>query len=96
MLKRPAGVAHELWQVIESHFCRLKLIDRYDERGNDEVSEILSSCRVFRDKGGPNVRGFLNGCAKDRRNVYGRNHWISVLMAAMAQHPNLEAWVRAA
>lgn len=95
-LERPAGVADELWELIDSHFRRLKLIDRYDERGNDEVAEILSDCREFCDAGGQYVRKFLNGRAKDRRTVYGRNHWIAVLMDAMAQHPNLEAWVHAA
>ncbi|WP_374497314.1 hypothetical protein [Vogesella indigofera] len=92
-LDRPAGIDDELWELIDSHFRRLKLIDRYDERGNDEVTEILSDCREFCHAGGQNVRKFLNGRAEDRRKVYGRNHWISVLMTAMAQHPSLEAWV---
>lgn len=95
-LERPEGVDDELWELIDSHFRRLKLIDRYDERGNDEVSEILSDCREFRDAGGQNVRKFLSGRAADRHSVYGRNHWISVLMITMAQHENLEAWVHAA
>lgn len=95
-LERPEGVADELWELIDSHFRRLKLIDRYDERGNDEVSEILSDCREFRDAGGQNVRKFLSGRAADRHSVYGRNHWISVLMITMAQHENLEAWVHVA
>lgn len=95
-LERPAKVADNLWELIDSHFYRLKLIDRYDERGNDEVAEILSDCRVFLDAGGQNVRKFLSERAKDRRAVYGANHWIAVLMNTMAEHPNLEAWVHAA
>ena len=95
-LERPGNVADELWGLIDSHFRRLKLIDRYDERGNDEVAEILSDCREFIDAGGNDVRKFLNGRAKDRRTVYGRNHWIVVLMDTMALHPNFEAWVDAA
>lgn len=95
-LVRPAGMDDDLWDLIDSHFRRLKLLDRYDERGNDEVAEILSDCRQFHDAGGQDVRAFLTGRADDRRTVYGRNHWIAVLMGAMAQHPNLEAWVQAA
>jgi len=95
-LQRPAGLIDELWELIDSHFRRLKLIDRYDELGNDEVAEILSDCRTFLDAGGPNVRDFLGGRAVDRRTVYGRNHWIAVLMVAMCQHPNFEDWISAA
>jgi hypothetical protein len=95
-LVRPVGMDDDLWGLIDSHFHRLKLLDRYDERGNDEVAEILSDCRQFHDAGGQDVRAFLTGRADDRRTVYGRNHWIAVLMGAMAQHPNLEAWVQAA
>lgn len=95
-LVRPLDVVDDLWEIIDSHFRRLKLIDRYDERGNDEVAEILSDCREFLDAEGKNVRKFLAGRAKDRLTVYGRNHWIAVLMDAMARHPNLGAWVDAA
>lgn len=95
-LERPNGVSDELWGLIDSHFRRLKLIDRYDEQGNDEVAEILADCRQYRDTGGPNIQSFLEGCAVDRATVYGRNHWIAVLMKSMADHPNLAAWVDAA
>ncbi len=92
-LERPRGVDNELWGLIDSHFRRLKLINRYDEQSNDEVAEILADCRQYRDTGGPNIRSFLDGCAVDRGTVYGRNHWIAVLMKAMVDHPNLLAWV---
>lgn len=95
-LERPANVADNVWELIDSHFRRLKLTDRYDERGNDEVAEILSDCREFLNAGGQNVRKFLSGCAVDRRAVYGANHWVAVLMNTMAEHPNLETWVHAA
>lgn len=95
-LRKPAGIADEVWELITSHFARLKLLDRYDERGNDEVAEILSDCRTFRDAGGNSVRDFLIGRANDRGAVYGRNHWIAVLMDALAKHPKLEGWIPAA
>lgn len=95
-LERPQGVADDVWELIDSHFRRLKLLDRYDERGNDEVAEILSDCSEFLEAGGLKVRKFLSGRAKERGAVYGRNHWIAVLMDALAQHPKLEAWINAA
>ncbi|PMV79911.1 MULTISPECIES: hypothetical protein [unclassified Pseudomonas] len=95
-LTRPIGLTDELWDLIGSHFQRLKLIDRYDELGNDEVAEILKDCRIHLDSGGQDLRVFLSGRAKDRRDVYGRNHWIAVLMESMAKHVNLENWVQVA
>jgi len=95
-IQRPADVSNKFWALIDSHFRRLKLIDRYNERGNDEIAEILSDCRVHLDSGGADARRFLLGRANDRQTVYGRNHWIAVLMMAMVQHPNLDTWVNAA
>lgn len=95
-LTRPIGLADEMWDLISSHFQRLKLIDRYDELGNDEVAEILKDCRIHLDSGGQDFRVFLSGRAKDRRDVYGRNHWIAVLMDSMAKHANLDNWVQIA
>ncbi|MGE4593397.1 hypothetical protein [Alcaligenes sp.] len=93
-LERPAGLADEMWALIESHFRRLKLINRYGELSNDEVAEILAGCRNFHQEGGLSVQNFLRRQAVDRRAVYGRNHWIAVLMDAMAGHPNLMVWVQ--
>lgn len=92
-MHQPVGMPNVLWRLILSHFTRLKLIARYDERGNDEIAEILSACKVHLDTGGPDARNFLQRLANDRNVVYGRNHWIAVLMGSMAQHPNLVEWV---
>ncbi|WP_143275212.1 hypothetical protein [Burkholderia cenocepacia] len=95
-LERPDGITDDVWALIESHFRRLKLIDRYNEQGNDEVAEILSDCSKFLSAGGEDVQKFLSGLAGDRSRVYGRNHWIAALMHALAQHARLDAWVDAA
>ena len=95
-MQRPAGIPNALWLLIVSHYTRLNLVARYDERGNDEIAEILSDCRVYLVAGGPDARTFLQGLADERKSVYGLNHWIAVLMEAMAKHPNLGNWVNAA
>jgi hypothetical protein len=92
---RPHGIGNDLWNLIESHFRRLNLIARYDERGNEEIAEQLASCRSYRDAGGPDAGLFLANQANDRRQVHGRNHWIAVLMEAMSLHPNLSKWIDA-
>ena len=92
-LQAPIGLDAHLWSLIDSHFRRLHLVARYNELGNDEVDEIISDCRVHVQEGGTNARNFLHGRAHDRRNVYGRNNWLAVLMEAIAQHPNFPIWV---
>ncbi|QIM50818.1 HNH endonuclease [Hydrogenophaga crocea] len=94
-LRRPAGMADALWQLIDSHFRKLNLIERYNERGNDEVSEILSDCRSYVAAGGQDARAFLSLQAADRAAVYGRNHWIAVLMEAVAAHADFDDWIAA-
>ena len=93
-LVEPEGVPASTWQLISSHFVRLHLLDRYDEQGNDEIAEILSDCGTFVETGGGDVRGFLSALARERRSVYGRNHWRAVLMESLSVHENLENWLK--
>jgi hypothetical protein len=94
-LARPAGIPGALWTLIESHFRRLSLIRRYNELGNDEIAEVLASCRSHLRAGGADARAFLQEQGVDRRDVYGRNHWRTVLIDALCAHANLEAWIEA-
>lgn len=93
-LQRPAGVKDHQWRLVDSHYSRLKLIELFDEHGNDEVTEILADCFTHLETGGGDARTFLTGRAKDRTRIYGRNHWIVVLMTALSQHPNLDQWIQ--
>lgn len=95
-LQVPAGVPAAQLRLIESHFRRLRLLDRYNELGNDEIAEILADCRTYQEAGGAQVQMFLHGRATDRASVHGRNHWTAVLMSALAEHANLQPWIDAA
>jgi 5-methylcytosine-specific restriction endonuclease McrA len=92
-LRRPSCFTEAQWRLIDSHFRRLCLIDRYDELGNQEISEILSMSKIFLDEGAPDVRAILSSMAKERQGVHGRNHWTAVLMLALAVHKDLESWI---
>jgi hypothetical protein len=92
-LQQPTGVPAVQWWVIDSHFRRLRLIDRYDELGNDEIAEMLSDSKAYQDAGGQDVRAFLRNRAADRQAIYGRNHWVGVLMGALAEHQDLQSWI---
>lgn len=94
-LQRSAGLQDDQWRLINSHFTRLKLIELYDEHGNDEVAEILADCLIHLKTGGNDARNFLRERAVERAATYGRNHWVVVLMTALSQQKNFEQWVLA-
>jgi hypothetical protein len=94
-LKQPDGIPEAQWRLIASHFKRLRLIDRYNELGNDEIAEMLSVSNAYQEAEGPDVQTFLRNMAIDRRAVYGRNHWVALLMNALAGHPDLQSWIDA-
>lgn len=91
-LIEPEEIATSMWNLIRSHFKKLKLIDRYDEHGNAEIAEVLADVRIYLESGGPRAGEFLLERARDRRATYGRNHWIAVLMEALAVDPRLSEW----
>ena len=93
LLKQPPSMDVELWTLIDKHFDRLHLLARFDELSNDEIAEMLASCRSFINAGGANVCAFLDNQAKDLRRVHGRNHWRAVLALALARHAELENWM---
>lgn len=92
-LRRPSCFTEAQWRLTDSHFGRLRLIDRYDELGNDEISEILTVSKNVHGAGGRDVRAFLCLQGKDLQAVYGKNHWTAVLMLALAVHKDLESWI---
>jgi len=56
---KPNHLANPQWALLDSHFRKLKLIERFNELGNEEVSEILEDCQTFVEEKGKNVRKFL-------------------------------------
>lgn len=94
ILVKPDNIDGQTWMLIQSHFCRLHLLDRYRELGNDEIGEILADCKIFIEAGGNDVRTFLRDRGNERAGIYGRNNWRSILMIALASHNKIEDWVK--
>jgi len=92
-LQKPHAINQTKWELIETHFNRLRLLERYNELSNDEIGEIIASCKSYIAAGGLDVRQFLNNQAVDYANVHGENHWLAVLMSALASHADLLTWV---
>lgn len=93
-LKRPADVPDPDWELVESHYKCLHLLDRYDEQASDEIGEILADCGIYlQETGGKDASSFLSRRADERASVYGPSHWRVVLMQALADSPKLSVWI---
>lgn len=90
-----AGMDDVVWGLIQRHFDRLHLIDRYNENASDEIGEILEDCANHLAAGGVDVRRFLEEQGISDANVFGRSNWRSVLLRTLSQHPLLDQWVAA-
>lgn len=83
-LSRPVGTRLRNWRLIESHFRKLKLLDRYTERSNAEISEILESCAEHLEHGGTRPGQFLEAIASRQEAIYGISNWRVQLMRKLA------------
>jgi hypothetical protein len=95
-LHKPPALDLERWNLIVRHFDRLGLIERYNELGNDELSEIFGNARDFLDNGGPRnqVRRFIQSGAARFKVVHGAGYWRAELRMKVARSPALFAWLR--
>lgn len=94
-ISRPHGISDEVWRLVQSHFTRLKLIERYNELANEEVAELLTDCKIHLNNGGSCARSFLLDQMNDRINTYGLSYWRAALMEKLANHTDLSEWVNA-
>lgn len=94
-LQKPRTLRFARWNAIVRHFARLSLIARYNEIGNDELSEIFGNARDFLDNGGPRnrVRRFIRTGAARFADVHGASYWRATLRREVAASPALYAWL---
>jgi len=86
-IKRPnSDINDTIWELIESHYKELNLLDRYHELLNDEIYVILLSCVAHIKDGGKSIKGFLNNQIVYQTQVFGANHWRIVLWNALSEN----------
>lgn len=90
---RQAGISQPQWDLISSHFTRLKLIASYDSKVNDEINSALDSCCIHIANNGKDVVNFLNAHSVREAGLFGINHWRAVLFRAMVVHQSFPDWV---
>jgi hypothetical protein len=94
-LHKPEVLSARRWNHIVRHFTRLDLIERYNEIGNDELSEVFENAREFLDNGGPRkrVRRFIRSGAARFATDHGAGYWRAALRKQIAASPALFAWL---
>ncbi|RDI20713.1 hypothetical protein DFR41_110121 [Pseudacidovorax intermedius] len=92
-LNRPDGVEQEVWSLVERHFNRLHLLDRYLENGNTEISNLLEACSSHLAAGGVDAGLFLSHIGRSQERIFGKNHWTAVLAHALSVRQELNEWI---
>jgi hypothetical protein len=95
-LSRPVGIRLRDWRLIKMHFSKLKLLDRFTERSNAEISEILECCAEHLEHGGSRPKQFLEGIANRQEALYGASNWRVQLMRELAGSVKLRRLIGAA
>ena len=91
---RPKNISNDIWNIIDSHYKKLDLIDRYNELVNDEISEVADTCVNHILDGGVSISGFVDHTLYRERQIYGLNHWRVVLMESLSVSPYFDNMVR--
>ena len=85
-LKKPLDFNDADWQIINNHFSKLKLIQRYNNEANDEVDNYFSTAKSFVKNGGNDIQQFLHDICHDESIKLGNHHWRVILKRALAQN----------
>lgn len=83
-ISRPPNITNNTWNVLDAHYNRLGLIQKYNEQANNEISVVFNSCVSHLRYGGVWVDRFIRDLLRSDEQLYGLNHWRVVLMKELA------------
>jgi len=92
----PAGCSRDEWDLILSHYNELKLLSKFKNQSNSEISNTFSVCVAHLKDGGSSMAAFLTHICDDEEAIFGLNHWRVVLKRALARSGDFEMHVLAA
>jgi 5-methylcytosine-specific restriction endonuclease McrA len=86
-IEKPDSVDDDNWDLIKSHFKRLKLLDRYADLVNDEIAEAVDVSVDHLSDGGISATKFIQRMGHRMGDIFGANHWRSVLYLGLSENP---------
>jgi 5-methylcytosine-specific restriction endonuclease McrA len=87
-IDNPNGIDPDLYQVIEYHFRRIKLLDKYNDKTGNIYQRVFNSYKgKAAYKGKPDlIQTDLLQEVQNHFNSFGRNHYEGILMEALANN----------
>ncbi|EGR0656984.1 hypothetical protein FG135_00365 [Vibrio cholerae] len=79
-LKQPEDVSDDLFRLIESHYKRLDLLDRFRDNSNHIISTLKSTIKVFKEE---NIKEKIEELCLDLEPTLGYNHRQIILYRAL-------------
>lgn len=84
-LRNPGGIDPALYSIIEKHFDRLHLIQRFKNKSGTEIVNTINSVRQFLGTYNRNqVSQFLLNDVREMKCDFGSNYWKAILKEALA------------
>jgi hypothetical protein len=80
------GIDQNLFGIIDKHFSRLRLIDRYQERFSFIYADILTSVFALNSSNPNLISGFLSKSADSIFASKGRNNHLGIILQNLANH----------
>ncbi|EOA3855634.1 hypothetical protein [Vibrio metschnikovii] len=84
-LKQPEDVPDDLFRLIESHYKRLDLLDRFRDNSNHIISNLKSMIKVFKKE---NIKEKIEELCLDLEPTLGYNHRQIILYRALGSCDN--------
>jgi 5-methylcytosine-specific restriction endonuclease McrA len=91
-LTQTPPISNNLYSIIEHHFSRLELIDRYQKSLDLLISDIIDDVEINRIEFGnavtqQTISNLITLKASRLRTYYGRNYWKSIALDLLANSP---------
>lgn len=84
-LVQPDGLSNEIFNLIQSHYQRLKLCKRFQDRSHEIISKVAAEIRsTVRNYSAQAIQEIIKDRCAETKPLLGYNHWQLVLEEALA------------
>ena len=82
-----ANIDGALFSILESHYSRLHLLERFSRKSDDTVSELRNSIMSSLESSLPitSIVSIIKRTIDRNRKIYGHNHWEGILQQKLVE-----------
>ncbi|WP_333624549.1 hypothetical protein [Sphingobacterium siyangense] len=90
-LKNSGNINPILFSMIDSHYDRLELCDRFSENSSDIITSFVNTIKTYQNLGNFDsiLKNTLEALSKDQ-NAFGYNHWSTILKIELIKHKDFK------